>query len=76
MNIETEEELEADEDLLKTNLALRWSSKEFNVVDRLSMRSTKTRLKTIVIEKRSIIKKPKTDALIRGVFSSLMVIES
>jgi hypothetical protein len=76
MDIETEEELEMEEDALKISIAHRWSHKEFDVIDRLSMRSIKTRLKTIVIEKRSVIKKPKTDTLIKGIFSSLMIIES
>lgn len=75
MKQDMEDDLESEEESLKINIVYRWNSNEFKVVDRLSMRSTKTRLKTIVVQRRNMIKKNRTDSFIRGVYSSQIIIE-
>jgi len=76
MKTNVEDEFEDEEESLKINIAYRWNSSEFKAVDRLSMRFAKTRLKTIVIQRRNMIKKNRTDSFIRGVYSSQIIIES
>lgn len=74
MDFEEIEESEDQDNLYKEKYAHYWVNyKHFNILEKAEMRSSKTRVKTIVIEKRSKVKNLKTDMLVKGIYSSTIV---
>jgi hypothetical protein len=74
MDFEEVEETEGQEDEYKEKYIHYWTNhKHFNILEKIEMRSSKTRIKTIVIEKRNKVKNLKTDMLVKGTYSSTIV---